>query len=141
MAAISRSLRSFVTHRAHGLCEYCHTSQKIVIEMEVDHVVPVSAGGLTTEDNLCLACASCNNYKGAAQSAYDPETGEDAFLFNPRLQNWYEHFQWDAAGTQVIGITPVGRATIERLKINRKIAVEVRERWVKAGWHPPHPAE
>lgn len=36
MAYISRALRQLVTARAGGLCEYCHTAQAIVIEMEID---------------------------------------------------------------------------------------------------------
>ncbi|MFQ5856277.1 MAG: HNH endonuclease [Anaerolineae bacterium] len=37
--------------------------------------MPASADGETTLDNLCLACLACNRYKGARQSAPDPETG------------------------------------------------------------------
>jgi hypothetical protein len=44
MAYISRALRQLVTERAGGLCEYCHTAQAIVIEMEIDHIVPEVAG-------------------------------------------------------------------------------------------------
>jgi HNH endonuclease len=38
------------------------------------------------------------------------------------------------------GLTPVGRATVEALRINNEIAVEVRRNWVLAGWHPPSDA-
>src|SRR5215813_13682101 len=44
MAYISRALRQLVTERAGRLCEYCHTAQAIVIEMEIDHIVPEVAG-------------------------------------------------------------------------------------------------
>ena len=47
MAYISRALRQLVTERAGGLCEYCYTAQAIVIEMEIDHIVPEVAGGVT----------------------------------------------------------------------------------------------
>ena len=30
-----------------------------------DHVIPVSAGGLTRESNMVGCCSSCNDYKGA----------------------------------------------------------------------------
>ena len=32
--------------------------------LEVEHILPMIAGGETTEDNLCLACPRCNRYKG-----------------------------------------------------------------------------
>jgi len=47
MTRISEALRNTVIHRANGLCEYCQTAQIIVVTMEVDHIVPEVAGGLT----------------------------------------------------------------------------------------------
>ena len=58
-------------------------------------------------------------------------------VFNPRTQRWDDHFNWSNDGVQIIGITPVGRATVEALKLNNQLAVEVRRNWVLAGWHPP----
>jgi hypothetical protein len=137
MASISKALRELVTQRAGGLCEYCQTAQAIVIEMEIDHIFPASAGGQTVENNLCLTCAGCNSFKHDAQFAVDPETNQPVTLFNPRIENWDEHFTWDTNGTILVGITTTGRATVARLKINREMAVKARARWVKAGWHPP----
>jgi hypothetical protein len=137
MAYISKALRELVTKRAQGRCEYCQTAQAIVIEMEVDHIVPVSAGGETVLDNLCLACVSCNAYKHEFQMGVDPQTDREINLFNPRTQVWSEHFTWSEDRTLVIGLTPTGRATVERLKMNREIVVSARWRRVRAGWHPP----
>lgn len=137
MAYISPTLRQQIIRRAKGLCEYCQTPQNIVIEMQIDHIVPESANGLTHLNNLCLACISCNQGKGDHQSGLDPETNQTFPLFNPRLEQWSEHFRWDNSGTILIGLTSTGRAKIDRLKINRPVIVQVRERWVKAGWHPP----
>ena len=33
--------------------------------LEIDHILPVSKGGLTTEDNLQTLCWRCNRSKGA----------------------------------------------------------------------------
>ncbi len=137
MAYISTALREQVITRAKGRCEYCQTPQNIVIDMQIDHVIPESAAGLTNGDNLCLACVGCNQYKGDHQTGIDPQTNTTVPLFNPRLQSWAEHFTWDTTGTLLIGLTDSGRATVERLKTNRLIVVQARERWVKAGWHPP----
>lgn len=137
MGVVSPRLRELIIQRARGLCEYCQTSQNIVIIMQIDHIIPESAGGKTIEGNLCLACASCNAYKAAYQSGFDSESEQNVPLFNPRLQSWDEHFCWNDEGIRLIGLTDTDRATIERLKINREIVVQARQRWVRAGWHPP----
>jgi hypothetical protein len=137
MAYISNALRQLVAARAQGLCEYCQTAQTIVIEMEIDHIVPEAAGGATEADNLCLACISCNTFKSAYQTGIDPQTDEEVLLFNPRQQQWNEHFRWSEDGSQIIGTTATARATVARLQMNRSLAVQARQRWVQAGWHPP----
>ena len=44
-------------------CPYCET--KLSFEQShVDHIHPVSKGGLNEDDNLVLVCASCNTSKG-----------------------------------------------------------------------------
>jgi hypothetical protein len=58
-------------------------------------------------------------------------------LFNPRVQAWSDHFKWSQDGAIIVGLTPVGRATVEALRLNNEIAVEVRRNWVLVGWHPP----
>lgn len=58
-------------------------------------------------------------------------------LFNPRTQIWNEHFLWSPDGILIIGLTPIGRATVEALQLNNEVAVEVRRNWVLAGWHHP----
>jgi len=37
----------------------------------------------------------------------------------------------------MIGITPVGRATMVVLKLNRTVLLHSRRFWREAGWHPP----
>ncbi|HEY3227585.1 MAG TPA: hypothetical protein VGJ87_00105 [Roseiflexaceae bacterium] len=58
-------------------------------------------------------------------------------LFNPRAQRWDEHFAWSDDGTQILGLTAIGRATIVALQLNRPLLVSARRRWVLVGWHPP----
>lgn len=137
MASISRALRQLVTARAQGRCAYCQTAQTIVIEIVIDHMVPEAAGGATVAHHLCLACIACHTFKSAPQTRIDPQTNEAVPLFNPRQQQWHEHFRWHEDGAQVIGMTATGRATVARLQMNRSIIVQARPRWVQAGWHPP----
>jgi hypothetical protein len=121
--------------RAALLCEYCQTSQHITGQaMHVDHIQPDGGDDLS---NLCLACGNCNLSKGSAISAVDPETNERVPLFNPRTQTWLEHFEWMPDGTVLRGLTAVGRATIERLRINQDRIVDARAIWVFSGLHPP----
>ena len=138
MARVSETLRQQVTAVARGRCEYCHTQQAIVVSMEIDHIVPESAGGETIIDNLCLACVGCNGFKLNYQTGIDPDTGQEVPLYQPRIQNWRDHFQWSEDGIHIVGLTATGRATIGRLRMNRERVVEARRLWVEAGWHPPH---
>lgn len=124
-----------VHERADFSCEYCQTSQEIIGQaMHTEHIDP---DGSDHPDNLCLSCANCNSSKAKAVTARDPETGEIVALFNPRQQKWSEHFIWIDQGVRVRGLTPVGRATIERLRMNMDRIVNARAVWVRAGVHPP----
>ena len=105
--------------------------------MTVDHIVPEAGGGKTIEDNLWLACVACNEFKGMRIQARDPATGRRVRLFNPRKQRWNAHFRWSEEGTEIVGLTPCGRATVAALQLNRSEVVGARWLWVQAGWWPP----
>lgn len=126
-----------VNERARGQCEYCQTQDSIVIDMEVDHVVPLTRNGETSMSNLSLSCIGCHMFKRDFVAAIDPETGVETALYNPRKQKWRDHFRWDDEKTRLVGLSAVGRATVSRLKMNRLGAVRARRRWVDAGLHPP----
>lgn len=105
--------------------------------MTHDHILPISKGGETTFKNVCLACRSCNEFKGDATEATDPLMGETFPLFNPRQQKWSDHFAWSSDSTRVEGLTATGRATIVRLQMNNSVIIAARWRWRISGWHPP----
>jgi hypothetical protein len=131
-------LRTQVRERDNDLCAYCHTPEALTVTtFEIDHIVPVSQGGKTSLGNLCLACPSCNRHKGARQSVPVPGTGERVPLYHPRHQAWSAHFVWSDDKTQLVGLTPVGRATIEALHINRPQMVRLRGLWTKMELFPP----
>jgi hypothetical protein len=70
--------------------------------------------------------------------AADPETNKQVPLFNPRTQNWFEHFRWSVDGLRIIGLTSIGRATVAALHLSDDPdALTVRSFWVQADWHPP----
>lgn len=93
------------------------------------------AGGLTSADNLALACVSCSLYKAARLTARDPDTGHEVALFAPRSDIWSQHFQWD--GLWLKGLSAKGRATIETLRMNRPLIIAIREEEMLLGRHPP----
>ena len=137
-ADISPRLQRQVKEAAHYRCGYCLTSQDIIgQQMHLEHLLPRAAGGLSVEENLWLACPACNEFKGVQTHAIDPVTGRRVRLFNPRKQKWKRHFQWSADGTEIIGKTPIGRATVVALQMNHPISLRARQKWVLAGWWPP----
>jgi len=44
---------------------------------------------------------------------------------------------WNEDGTEIIGLTAAGRATVVALCLNNDEIVAARSLWVQAGWHPP----
>ncbi|MEZ4542216.1 MAG: hypothetical protein R3C43_19740 [Chloroflexota bacterium] len=53
------------------------------------------------------------------------------------MQRWRRRFHWSDDGTQIVGRTVCGRATVVALSLNNLIAVTVRRIGVVAGWHRP----
>jgi len=136
MSDIPRGLAEEVALRAGNRCEYCGLSQLgQEATFHIDHVVPRAAAGPATADNLALACVSCSLRKWAKQTAADPETGEDVPPFNPRTQEWSDHFRWD--GEWVVPLTPTGRATVGALAMNRGVILAIRQEEAARGRHPP----
>lgn len=134
----SKAVRQRVREAAGDVCGYCLSPQRLVMaKLEIEHLVPRARGGSNDELNLWLSCRICNSYKGTQVEAADPHTGDIVPLYNPRTNNWEEHFSWSADGTKIIGRTPIGRATVIALNLNNEVAVEVRGNWFSAGWHPP----
>ena len=135
MSYIPVRLRRQVIARAGNRCEYCRLSQLgQIAQFHIDHIQPQSAGGLTLSDNLALACVACSLHKAARQSFIDPISGRDVPLFNPRQMNWSDHFRWDDVLVQ--GLTPIGRATIAALQMNRVMMLAIREEQIWFGRHP-----
>jgi hypothetical protein len=135
---ITEAVRQRVRAAAGERCGYCLSPQPLIMgKLEIEHLVPRAHGGSDEESNLWLSCSLCNRYKGAQVEAADPLTGDVVMLYNPRKNNWDEHFSWSADGARIVGVTPLGRATVVALKLNNEVAVEVRRNWILAGWHPP----
>lgn len=60
--------RENVYARDHGRCQYCGLAVARP-ESTYDHVVPRAHGGLTTWQNVVIACMPCNQRKGGRTPA------------------------------------------------------------------------
>ncbi|MEM8584483.1 MAG: HNH endonuclease signature motif containing protein, partial [Bacteroidota bacterium] len=111
---VSSKIRKRVALRAGQRCEYCLLPQDTsYYSFHIDHVRPEKHGGKTIIDNLAFACPSCNSYKGSDISTYIPNTDNIVRLFNPRIDEWREHFE--NSDSTIIGKTDIGKATIRLL--------------------------
>ncbi|MDX2240516.1 MAG: HNH endonuclease signature motif containing protein [Leptolyngbyaceae cyanobacterium bins.302] len=141
--AISKELREQVRTRANYLCEYCHSSEVAsAARFEIDHIQPRSLGGIDTFENLALARQRCNSYRYNFTQGIDPESQIEVTIFNPRLEQWNDHFIWEKGGLVICGQTSIGRATCDRLDLNDQFhndsaIVKARRLWIQGGWHPP----
>ncbi|WP_446376687.1 HNH endonuclease [Coleofasciculus sp. D1-CHI-01] len=135
---ISETIQYQVRQRANLLCEYCHASEQWqYVTFTIEHIIPLAKNGADTLDNLALACFHCNRKKSDRMTAIDPQSDAEVPLFNPRQDNWSNHFIWSADGLFIIGLTPVGRTTVTVLALNRERVINIRAADKAVGRHPP----
>lgn len=136
--AIPRELRRRVRDRAGDRCEYCrHPAAFACAPFVCEHVRPRVQGSGDTFAELAWACPACNSHKYDKVRAVDPATGRAVPLFNPRRQNWSQHFAWSDDSLLIHGRTAVGRATVQGLNLNRLQLVNLRLALSAIGEHPP----
>lgn len=66
-ALMTTRLREKIKHRDNYTCRYCGNSiqKEPNLLLEIDHIIPLSRNGLTTESNLQTLCWKCNRAKSA----------------------------------------------------------------------------
>ncbi len=132
---IPAALRQLVAERANGRCEYCLVrDEDVLLPHQPDHIIAEQHGGKTEAENLALACVHCNRYKGPNIASIDPVSGQLTPLFNPRTHVWSEHFALNGAYIQPR--TPIGRVTVQVLKLNDPKRVQIREALIEADRYP-----
>ncbi len=138
MSRVSPKIDAKIREDAKNRCGYCLLPQEILMgKLEIEHLLPLAAGGTDDIENFWLACSDCNSYKSSKIYVFDSKTERKVRIFNPRTQNWDRHFKFNENKTIIIGKTVCGRATAAALKMNNKQAVIARTLWVEAGWYPP----
>jgi 5-methylcytosine-specific restriction endonuclease McrA len=120
------TLRELVRQRASGRCEYCqiHQEDDSYYRFQIEHILPLKHGGTDDSENLALACRHCNLHKGPNLSGIDPDDGRLTPLFNPRSDKWQNHFVFQ--GAIIVGLSNIGRATIQVLAMNDSDRVDLR---------------
>jgi hypothetical protein len=72
-ALMTARLRGWIKDRDHHTCQNPRCGVSVAIEpnllLEVDHIIPVSKGGLSEPENLQTLCWRCNRTKGAKMPA------------------------------------------------------------------------
>jgi hypothetical protein len=126
-----------IAERANHRCEYCQAPELVFnFPFEVEHIIPLSRQGTDDEANLALACRSCNLRKGTRISVIAPDSNTEVCLFHPRQNRWIEHFEVDPESGMVMGMTNVGRVTVENLDMNSATQVAARQLWIRLGLFP-----
>ncbi|WP_107671317.1 HNH endonuclease [Cyanothece sp. BG0011] len=135
---LSPEIKEQIRQKANYLCEYCHTSEKWqYVKFTIDHIIPLNQGGGNNRENLALACFHCNRKKSNKIAVIDSETNKEISLFNPRKDNWKEHFIWSKDKLYIIGLTPKGKATVNTLDFNRSRVINIRKADLEINRHPP----
>jgi hypothetical protein len=101
-------LAAQVRRRAQNHCEYC--------------LIPQA----TFRRPFHIEHRQCNLKKGTNLTSIDPETGELTRLFHPRTDKWTDHFASRMLDSriscvQIVGLTPIGRATVRLLDFNEEL--------------------
>lgn len=135
MMAMNTKLEETVWTRAKNACEYCRIRAEFeVLPPQVDHIISVQQGGLTSSENLCLACYRCNHHKGPNIAGWDPKSRQIVPLFNPRTDRWSQHFR--LRGGVIVGRTICGRITAKLLGMNHPRRIVLREVLIAKGRYP-----
>ena len=134
-AYISGSTKKIVIARAGHRCEYCRVLAYLsAFDYHIEHIIGLQHGGPNSPNNLAYCCSICNWKKGPNISTILEFGGALIPLFNPRTQNWFDHFE--AQNGYIKPLTPIGEATVKLLELNQRNKVEERFSMAQAGFYP-----
>jgi len=113
---ISADLREQVSVRAGGGGAYCRSQDRYATQsFSVEHILPRAQRGATTLANLALACQGCNNHTYDKIEVCGPVSGQRVPLYYPHRDHWDTHVAWSDDFRLMIGLTSLGRATVDTL--------------------------
>jgi len=125
--------REFVRNRAGDLCEYCRLPQSAApyLRFHIEHIVALQHANDNSRSNLALACPDCNRHKGPNIATIFPESDQLIRLFDPRNDNWFQHFYVQQG--RIEGLSVVGKATARLLQMNSEDRVVIRLELIEQG--------
>jgi hypothetical protein len=121
-------VRKKVIERTRNRCEYCLTPDDdpfTYLSHQIDHIKSLRHRGDNSINNLAYACFYCNSGKGADLGSVHDLTGEFAFFYNPRVDNWRDHFEM-LDDFWISLLTPTDWVTVIMLGFNVPARVEAR---------------
>jgi uncharacterized protein (TIGR02646 family) len=137
---LDKNVREFFRHEFNDKCGYCESPVGPTSFGGLDLFRPRSRYGIEAEldwNNYVYSCTVCNRNKGNAfplmgenqqgEISYELALQQPPLLLNPRFDEPSEHFAYQTDG-KMIGLTERGRATIERLDLNRDALRYARQR-------------
>lgn len=132
---VSAEVRLIVAARANYLCEYCLiAAEDTFFGCHVDHIVSIKHRGETKTENLAYACAFCNRFKGSDIASLSSETGTLVRFFNPRIDQWSDHFELDELS--IHPRTEIGDVTARILRFNDSERILERQELNRVGRYP-----
>lgn len=127
--------RQFVAVWANFRCEYCRKPDVTAnFTFHIEHIIGRQHGGSDHPDNLAYACSHCNWKKGPNISTVLSEKGPIIPLFNPRTDDWFEHFTVEHG--VIYSKTAIGEGTLMLLDFNSVERILERKELVEAGVYP-----
>jgi hypothetical protein len=131
-------VQRLVLAASNACCEYCWAPSEYSSALyHFDHILPVAKKGQSSFSNVAYSCSGCNGYKSDKTHSFDTLTNQTVRLYHPRSDKWAAHFQWSEDELNIEGITPIGRATVALLQLNRKGNINLRRLLQLVGLHPP----
>ncbi|HQU61257.1 MAG TPA: hypothetical protein PLU64_18740 [Saprospiraceae bacterium] len=90
--------------------------------------------GKTESGNLAYCCLICNVNKGSDVATYLHEEDEYVPFFNPRRDDWNDHFYYQEGW--IVPKTVIGKATALIFQFNRSDRIQRRLLLEKSGRYP-----
>jgi hypothetical protein len=92
---IPTELRRLIWRRDNGRCTRCWGGRRLV---QLDHIVPWSAGGPDTSTNLRLMCAPCNKERSNYRTADDSPAVPVTRACDGCIRDWVRRFGYTRFG-------------------------------------------
>ena len=121
------NLRNDMYKKQNKLCAFCRIHvPSACVPMHREHIVYKNKHPQWTflPENLCVACPSCNEYKGTTEVLVDPQTstypnvGDGFKIIHPLYDRYSDHIEL-LGGVLYRGKTDKGVFTIEKCHLHR----------------------